>query len=84
MGVPILCSDRVGARDSLVRAGVNGYVFEPDNAQGLARLMGQISGDETLWRAFAEAALSFAEKGDATRFAEAVAELVGAKSAPGG
>ncbi len=84
MGVPILCSDRVGARDSLVRAGVNGYVFEPDNVQGLARLMGQIAGDETQWRAFAEAALSFAEKGDATHFAEAVAELVGAKSADGG
>ena len=84
MGVPILCSDRVGARDSLVRAGVNGYVFEPDNVQGLARLMGQLGSDETQWRAFAEAALSFAEKGDATRFAEAVAELVGAKSAPGG
>ncbi len=84
MGVPILCSDRVGARDSLVRVGVNGYVFEPDNVQGLARLMGQIAGDETQWRAFAEAALSFAEKGDATHFAKAVAEMVGAKSAPGG
>lgn len=84
MGVPILCSDQVGARDSLVRVGVNGYVFEPDNAQGLARLMGQMAGDETLWRAFAEAALSFAEKGDATNFAKAVAEMVGAKSATGG
>ncbi len=84
MGVPILCSDRVGARDSLVRAGVNGYVFEPDNAPGLASLMGQIAGDETQWRAFAEAALSFAKKGDASHFAEAVAEMVGAKSSHGG
>ncbi len=84
MGVPILCSDQVGARDLLVRACVNGYVFEPDNAPGLAGLMGQIAGDETRWRAFAEAALSFAEKGDTTHFAKAVAEMVGAKSASGG
>jgi glycosyltransferase involved in cell wall biosynthesis len=77
MGVPILCSDKVGARDSLVRTGVNGYVFEPDNADGLAYLMHRLSTDEDEWRRFAEASCRIAAKGDVNRFAEGVARAIG-------
>ena len=55
MGVPILCSDNVGARDSLVRTAVNGYVFESDNGEGLAHLMTRMATDEHEWRRMAEA-----------------------------
>jgi L-malate glycosyltransferase len=38
-GVPVIVSDNVGARDSLVRSFVNGYVIESNNELGLARAM---------------------------------------------
>lgn len=78
MGVPILCSDNVGARDSLVRTGVNGYVFEADNADGLAYLMYRLATDEPEWRRFAEASCRIAAKADVSRFAEGVARAIGA------
>ena len=77
MGVPVLCSDNVGARDSLIRTAVNGYVFEPDNAQGLAQLMLRIGADEDEWRRLAEACHDFAEAGDVSRFADATLALLG-------
>jgi glycosyltransferase involved in cell wall biosynthesis len=76
MGVPVLCSDNVGARDSLVRSAVNGYVFEPDNAQGLACLMTRLATDELEWRRMAEAATVFSHKGDACQFASAVEKVL--------
>lgn len=78
MGVPILCSDNVGARDSLVRTGVNGYVFEPDNADGLAYLMARLTLDHGEWKRFATNSLKFAEQADVTRFAEGVAAAINA------
>jgi L-malate glycosyltransferase len=78
MGVPILCSDNVGARDTLVRTGVNGYVFEPDNADGLAYLMHCLATDEAEWRRFAEASCRIAMEGDVSRFAEGVSRAIGA------
>lgn len=78
MGVPILCSDNVGARDLLVRTGVNGYVFEPDNADGLAYLMHRLATDEAEWRRFAEASCRIAAEADVSRFSEGVARAIGA------
>ncbi|HEY4443168.1 MAG TPA: glycosyltransferase, partial [Steroidobacteraceae bacterium] len=77
MGVPILCSDNVGARDSLVRTSVNGYVFESDNAEGLAQLMTRMATDEHEWRRLAVAAGEFAYKGDVCQFVSAVANALG-------
>ena len=84
MGVPILCSDNVGARDSLVRTGVNGYVFEPDNADGLAYLMHRLATDEAEWRRFAEGSGRIAAEADVSRFAEGVARAIGATGPPAG
>lgn len=77
MGVPALVTDRVGARDSLVRTAVNGYVFEPDNVEGLARLMLRLGGDEAEWRRLSENTATFAPAGDAPRFGEGVRRLTG-------
>jgi L-malate glycosyltransferase len=76
MGLPILCSWNVGARDALLRTAVNGYAFEPDNPAGLARLMEMMASDEGAWRRMAEASSRLAPLGDARRFGAAVARLV--------
>lgn len=77
MGVPVLVTDQVGARDSLVRTAVDGYVFEPDNVEGLAALLRRLAVDEDEWRRLAANTARFAERGDVTRFAEGVRALIG-------
>jgi len=77
MGVPVLVSDNVGARDVLVRTAVNGYIFEPDNAEGLARLMVRLATDEEEWRRLSEGAVAAAPDGDVARFVAGVRTLTG-------
>ncbi|MET3614940.1 glycosyltransferase involved in cell wall biosynthesis [Rhizobium aquaticum] len=76
MGLPVLVSENCGSRDTLVRTGVNGFVIEPDNPNGLAFFMSLLGRDEALWQRMCVSASSFAEKGDVDRFAEAVMTLV--------
>jgi L-malate glycosyltransferase len=77
MGVPVILSDNCGARDLLIRSGVNGFVIEPDNPEGMCYFMRLIAEDEDLWRRLAKSAKVFAELSDSPRFAEAVAALIG-------
>jgi L-malate glycosyltransferase len=77
LGIPVLCSDNVGARDSLVRTGVNGFVFEPGNAGGLGTLMGLLSDDVSRWADMALACRAFAPLADVRHFATGVAGLIG-------
>ena len=77
MGVPILCSENAGARDLLVRTAVNGYVFEPDNREGLARFMRKLAEDEAEWRHLADGSLALAPMADAAQFACGVRRLMG-------
>lgn len=76
MGVPILCSTNIGARDLLVRSGVNGFVFEPDNPVGLAYFMRRLASDEDEWRSFAEGSLRLAPLADTQHFGAAVLRVV--------
>lgn len=78
MSLPVLCSDNAGARDDLVRVGVNGYVVEPDNAEGLAQVMLRLANDETEWRRLCAGSQALAPQADVARFAEAVAGMIGA------
>jgi glycosyltransferase involved in cell wall biosynthesis len=80
MGLPVLLSENVGARDELLKSGVNGYIFEPDNATGLAQLMARLADDEAEWRRLCDGANARASRGDVARFADAVAQLIGAAS----
>lgn len=77
MGVPVILSINCGARDELVRSGVNGFVIEPDNAAGLQTFMNIISSDSTAWARMSEATKGFVSFGNADRFAKSVANLVG-------
>jgi L-malate glycosyltransferase len=72
MGVPVLISDNCGARDLLVRSGVNGYLFEPDNAAGLAHFMSLLDEDAAEWRRLAEGTRLFEATADTSYFVQAV------------
>ncbi|RYG88867.1 MAG: glycosyltransferase [Alphaproteobacteria bacterium] len=75
LGVPVLASENCGARDTLVRSGVNGFVFEPDNADGLARMMLMLDRDEALWRELSLNSARFAAAADTPIFVESVIAL---------
>ena len=77
MGLPVILSRNCGACDLLVRSGVNGFVIEPDNAQGMAFFMSLLCTDEELWRKMSLATRSFVAQGDVRLFVEAVASLLG-------
>jgi glycosyltransferase involved in cell wall biosynthesis len=72
MGVPVLISDNCGARDLLVRSAVNGYIFEPDNAEGLAHFMGLLDRDATEWQRLAKGTRLFAAAADTGYFVQAI------------
>ncbi|HUK59253.1 MAG TPA: glycosyltransferase [Stellaceae bacterium] len=72
MGVPVLLSNSCGARDLLVRSGINGYVFEPDNIQGLAHFMLLLDRNRAEWERLARGTRRFLDTADAGFFAAAV------------
>ena len=75
VGLPVILSEVCGARDNLVRNGVNGFVVEPDNPAGLAFFMNMLSSDENLWRKQSAKAGEYAELGDVSQFASASLKL---------
>jgi L-malate glycosyltransferase len=81
MGVPILCSENVGARDLLVRTARNGYVVEPDNPDGLARFMQMLAEDAGEWRRLAEGSQALAPLADTRQFGIGVRHLMGLDAA---
>jgi len=84
MGVPVIVTDNCGARDLLVRTGVNGFVVEPDNPAGMALFMEMLAEDEGLWNSMCTAASEFSDRGDARWFAESVVALLPSDTAPAG
>ena len=76
MGLPVILSHNCGGRDILLRSGVNGFVIEPDNPDGLAFFMKLLSEDEDMWRKMCVESQAFAERADSARFAEAVEALI--------
>jgi L-malate glycosyltransferase len=75
MGVPVIFSPCCGARDELLRSGVNGFMVEPDNPIGIALIMKLVGSDEQLWRRLAQGALDAAPIGDVAGFGRAVDQL---------
>ncbi|MEA3641089.1 MAG: glycosyltransferase [Lamprobacter sp.] len=75
MGLPVILSVNCGARDLLVRSGVNGFVIEPDNPQGMAYFMGLLSDNEDLWQRMCRATNASASLGDVQRFVDGVEAL---------
>ena len=75
MGLPVILSENCGARDTQVQSGVNGFVVESGNAEGMAFFMERLGGDEALWSEMAEAAYRSADRGDVAGFVESVLSL---------
>lgn len=76
MGLPVIVSDNCGARDKHVRSGINGFVVEPHNIDGIARFMAMLSDDEQLWTRLSEAALHDSHAGDVAGFVKSVQLLL--------
>ncbi len=76
MGVPVILSENCGARDSLIRTGVNGFVVEPDNVEGMSFFMRLLGDDEAMWRTMSAASEKFVWKCDASQFAASVERLI--------
>src|SRR5690606_6604814 len=76
LGLPVLLSIVCGARDNLVRSGINGFIFEPDNPNGLALFMSLINDDKEFWSNMCNAAQTNALKGDVIQFSKAVNQLL--------
>lgn len=72
VGLPVIASSQIGAREALVRNLENGFVVEPGSEDGLTRAMLAVAESESRWRAMAKAASERAWLGDAARFADAV------------
>jgi L-malate glycosyltransferase len=75
LGLPILYTPPCGARDELLRSGVNGFMVEPDNVPGMAYYLQLLSSSEELWRRLSAGALNSSSAGDVERFARAIERL---------
>lgn len=76
MGVPAIISFNCGARETLVRSGVNGFLVEPDNAEGIAFFMRWLHEDESLWQNLAKGCERLLPRCDTPAFVEGVKELL--------
>jgi L-malate glycosyltransferase len=73
---PVLISIACGAADGLVRTGINGHIFEPDNPQGLALHMARLGSDPDHWAELRQGVANLRGPGDTAAFAAAVARLL--------
>ena len=69
--LPVIVSGAVGARDALLRNGVNGYVVEAGSCAGIATAMAAMA-DEAQWRRLVAGSRDLAWLGDSERLADAV------------
>jgi glycosyltransferase involved in cell wall biosynthesis len=76
LGLPLILSENCGARDVLLQSGINGFIVEPDNPQGMANFMQWLAEDELLWSKMCRASCELADRADVSRFAEAVESLI--------
>ena len=72
VGLPVILSTQAGSREMLVRNLVNGFLVEPNSAEGIAAAITAIDRDEQTWQRLSDMARSRAWLGDAERTAEAV------------
>ncbi len=76
LAVPVIVSENCGARDLLVRQSINGYVIEPDNAEGLARLMAELDMNRETWSRLSRGAVQFQGAADTRTFARTVESVI--------
>jgi glycosyltransferase involved in cell wall biosynthesis len=76
-GLPVLVSDQAGCANVLVKEGVNGFVFSPENGDALADLLYKVSKmDETDRRSFCKSSAEIISEWDLDRFCKGITEAV--------
>ncbi len=80
LGVPVLASTRVGAADGLLRPGVSGFLADPHDAEGFARLMTLLDRDAGLRARLSQGARGDAAAGDVRHFVASAQQLLGGPS----
>ena len=76
LGLPVIASEAVGARDALVRNLINGVVIENGSRESLTAAMNLIAADEARWHAMSAASHARAWLGDVGPFADSIELLV--------
>jgi 1,2-diacylglycerol 3-alpha-glucosyltransferase len=69
-GLPVLVSDRCGCATDLVEPGVNGFLFDPYDAQALAAVMREVAAEGRDRRAMGRASEAVIARWSPDRFAE--------------
>lgn len=72
LGVPVIASPICGATDEFLLSGVNGFLVEPDNVQGLANSMLLIDSDENTWNSRSVAGRALRPRIDISNFLNSV------------
>lgn len=75
VGLPVMVSHPVGARDLLVRNLVNGFTVGPRSPESMATAMLELGRDEGFWRDMVAKSHAMAWLGDSERLADAI-ELI--------
>lgn len=75
LGLPTIVTPQCGAADEFVRSGVNGFIVEPDNVEGLAWFMEQIATQPELRARLSAGARANRPLYDVGRFVAAVERL---------
>jgi 1,2-diacylglycerol 3-alpha-glucosyltransferase len=75
-GLPVLVSNRCGCFEDLIKEGINGFGFNPNDSQQLTQLMVKISSGEVDLQAMGQASLKRIEKFSPDDFAEGLMQAV--------
>jgi L-malate glycosyltransferase len=75
LGLPVIVSEQVGARDLLVENLMNGFVVSASSPQAVARAMICMEEGQEMWNTMRAHSLKLAEKGDVSFFASAVKRM---------
>lgn len=84
LGLPVIASEAIGARDALVRSLINGVVVENGSASGVAAAMTLLAQDESRWNGMSQASRARAWLGGVAPFADAVELLIDPAAQPAG
>lgn len=82
VGLPVIASAGVGAREALVGNLENGIVVMPGSVAEIAAALEAVGADEAAWTRMSEASVARAWYADTERFADAVEMLVVAEPRP--